>query len=190
LPADNTRSGQHQHALLNLANFHYSTGGMDSAKSVRPRTNVLSPHSRLYPAETTCPRIGCGRGYPGRSSRRGQRLSPAVHGVSAVSHRSMLIRRLLQRLNVEMSSSNGPRPRTRKGTSVPLDTLPKHVSATDELWSLRAALDMVCLVPPIVSGPVYQCPAVLPPSSFRALVLLDPRAIRGDTYYVPIANAS
>jgi hypothetical protein len=27
--------GQHQHALLNLANFYYTTGGMDSAKAVR-----------------------------------------------------------------------------------------------------------------------------------------------------------
>jgi hypothetical protein len=27
-------SGQHQHALLNLANFYYSTGGLESAKAV------------------------------------------------------------------------------------------------------------------------------------------------------------
>ncbi len=27
--------GQHQHALLNLASFHYATGGLDSARSVR-----------------------------------------------------------------------------------------------------------------------------------------------------------
>ena len=26
--------GQHQHALLNLANFYYTTGGLDSAKAV------------------------------------------------------------------------------------------------------------------------------------------------------------
>jgi hypothetical protein len=185
MSADKTYSGQHQHALLNLANFHYSTGGMDTAKSVRPTSHVLRPSSQSYPAETTCSRIGCGRGYPGRSSRRGQHLSAAVHDVSAAPHGSVLIRRLLQRLNVEMSSSNGPRPRTRRGTSIPLDTLPKHVSATDELWSLRAALDMVCLVPSVVSEPV-SCR--LPPS-LRFAFLLDSRALRDDTY-VAVTDAS
>jgi hypothetical protein len=29
--------GQHQHALLNLANFYYTTGGLDSAKAVSVR---------------------------------------------------------------------------------------------------------------------------------------------------------
>lgn len=34
------RRGQHQHALLNLASFHYSTGGLESARAVSRAYNA------------------------------------------------------------------------------------------------------------------------------------------------------
>lgn len=40
-------NGQHQHALLNLANLHYTTGGLDVAKAVCTRGNQYQDHAHL-----------------------------------------------------------------------------------------------------------------------------------------------
>ena len=52
-------SGKHQHALLNLASFHYSTGGMVSAREVG--LMILPQKAQLT--------LGCERSDQSRQSR-------------------------------------------------------------------------------------------------------------------------
>ena len=65
--------GQHQHALLNLANFYYSTGGLDSAKAVSAQPSGPPIQANL---------IGNRRSSQSFACRRRQSMSSGMYEVS------------------------------------------------------------------------------------------------------------
>ncbi|ORY23427.1 hypothetical protein BCR39DRAFT_549234 [Naematelia encephala] len=97
---------QHQHALLNLAHFHYSTGGLESARA---------------------------------ALEEAIRVSRADGDKACLRHCMSLLHRLNTEASPLPSSQNTFRVQQ---TPISSSVLPKPTSPMDELWNLRAALDL------------------------------------------------
>ncbi|WVQ79026.1 hypothetical protein IAT38_001118 [Cryptococcus sp. DSM 104549] len=98
---------QHQHALLNIAAFHYSTGGLESARSA---------------------------------------VDEAIRVARNVGDKGCLQQcmSLLQRIQSETSSVAFAATETVRihQTAIPPSRLPAGATPMDELWSVKAALDL------------------------------------------------
>ena len=97
----------HQHALLNIATFHYNTGGLESALAA---INNAVRHAR---------KVGD---------------SQCLHKCTQLQYR----------IKVELESGAWPGFQVPlvKDQRLPLRTLQENRFATDELWSIKAAVDL------------------------------------------------
>ena len=123
--------------------FHYSQGGLPSAKAVSAIPSFENALMTVTP--------GCGRSYPRREGRERPSLPEAMHEVSVLPPRSTLLMRipsLLHRLQTETTTCSFLPAQTPRIHQQPIAAgrLPKPHTPLDDLWSIKAALDMVSWV--------------------------------------------
>ncbi|ODN80635.1 hypothetical protein L202_02819 [Cryptococcus amylolentus CBS 6039] len=99
--------GQHQHALLNIATFHYASNGLDSARSAIDEAIRVARTAGDKECLQHCMSLS-------------RRLQTETNSVAFTSTETIKIHQ----------------------TPIPLSRLPEAATPMDELWSIKAALDL------------------------------------------------